>query len=400
MRFSLAPFRQFLWSTLSFFALSALVNCGGGGGGGQTAVAPPPTGPTGPVFTTVETIAGQAGVRGSADGTGDAATFNYPVGVAATGAAGATNNEVILYIAGLTENIRYQQVGYAGNPVGTAIGLGTSGTLDGGPTTALVRAPTGIGVGYNSPGYEAYVYWSEPEVVTGGSVIRKLTAYPLDGNRTAVTVAGSVTEVGTADGSGASARFNRPEGVLLNPRTGELFIADRGNYTIRRYRATASGTVDTVAGLGGSAGTTDGAGANARFYSPRSIAMDSKENLYVTDFYCIRKITPAGVVSTFAGNGGIAGYADGPAADARFDGAAGIAIDEADNIYVTEDRNHTIRKITPAGVVTTLAGIAKTPGAANGALNVATFNTPEGISYYNKQLFIADSYNQIIRRIR
>jgi hypothetical protein len=389
--------------TLAMVGLIGLLSaCGGGGGGGQTALPPPPPGPTGPVFTIVETIAGQAGVRGSIDGNGDVATFNYPTGVAATKAAGATGNEVILYIAGLTENIRYQQVGYNGNPVGTAIGTGSSGTLDGGPATALVRSPTGITIGYDSAGYDAYAYWSEPDAGLGsvGSVIRKLTHYPLDGNRTAVTVAGSATEQGSADGSGAGARFKRPRGVLLNRRTGDLFIADSANYTIRRYRATPGGSVDTVAGLAGAQGTTDGAGASAKFMDPGAIAMDSAENLYIADYSCIRKITPTGVVSTFAGKGNTLGYADGPAADARFSGVAGITIDEASNLYVTEVGNHTIRKITPDGAVTTVAGIAAVPGAASGAINVATFNRPVGISYYNKQLFIADSYNQLIRRIR
>jgi hypothetical protein len=354
------------------------------------------------VFTVVETIAGQTGQRGSTDGNSNVATFNYPYGVAATKPNGAPGNEVLLYIAGLTENIRIQQVGYAGNPVSTAIGLGASGTLDGGAATALVHAPYGITIGYDSDAYGAYAYWTEPRAGAGysGSVIRKLTAYPLNGNRTAVTVAGSPTQQGAVDGSGIASRFNMPRGVLLNRRTGDLFISDTQNFTIRRYRATAEGAIDTIAGLAGVQASVDGTGAGARFLSPSGMAMDRAENLYITDHTTIRKITPTGVVSTFAGKSDVSGHVDGPAADARFNGANGLAIDEDGNLYVSETRNHTIRKISPAGVVTTVAGIADVPGAADGALSVATFHTPTGIAYYNKQLFIADTDNQTIRRIR
>ncbi|WP_240741567.1 hypothetical protein [Deinococcus sp. KSM4-11] len=165
-------------------SLVMLTACGGGTSKPTPNPIPQPT-PT-LTFTTVDTIAGKVGVRGSQDGKGSDATFNYPVGLAATGAAGATNGEVLLYIAGLTENIRYAQVGYADNPVGTAIGIGQSGSVDGDGSTAKVRAPQGIAVGYDSPAYEAYAYWTEDD----SCVVRKLTSYPLNGNRKAVTVAG------------------------------------------------------------------------------------------------------------------------------------------------------------------------------------------------------------------
>ena len=133
-------------------------------------------------FTTVDTIAGQVGVRGRAGGKGSQATFNYPVG--------AKNGETLLYIVGLTENIRYAQVGYADNPVGTAIGKGESGSVDGDATTARVRAPQGIAVGY---GDDACAYWTEDD----SCVVRTLTRYPLDGNRKAATVAGQAYKAGS-----------------------------------------------------------------------------------------------------------------------------------------------------------------------------------------------------------
>ena len=348
---------------------------------------------TGPKFTTVETVAGQVGVRGGADGNGNLASFNYPNGVAVTKAAGSTGNEVIVYITALNESIRYAQVGYAGNPVGTAIGLGSSGSVDGPPATAQVRAPNGIAIGYDSAAYEAFAYWTEDD----SCVVRKLTDYPLNGNRKAVTVAGKAYTCGAADGVGGNARFNRPRGIVANTRTGEVFVADSSNRTIRRIYAD---TVTTVAGLAGASGSTDGAGASARFTAPTGIALDRQENLIVTDYLTIRKITPSGEVSTIAGKAGEPGSKDGTRAEARFKGLDGLAIDEVGNIYVSDLGNQTIRKITPDGTVSTVAGVIGVAGAADGGITSATFNDPHGLAYYNKQLFIADYSNQTIRRIR
>ena len=128
--------------------------------------------------------------------------------------------------------------------------------------------------------------------------------------------------------------------------------------------------------------------------------MDRQENLLIADYDTVRKITPAGVVSTLAGKAGETGHKDGSALEARFSGAVGVAVDEVGNIYVVERVNQTIRKISAEGVVSTIAGVVGVKGAADGNLGVATFNNPQGLAYYNKQLFIADTYNQTIRRIR
>ena len=212
----------YLTSILSVVAL--LHGCGGGGGGGGgggSAVSGPPA-PTGPVFTVVETIAGQAGVRGSDDGPGNLATFNYPESVAATKPRGATDDRTtLLYIAGGNEKIRVQQVGFFGNTVSTAVGIGQSGSLDGGAAIAKVRSPAGMAIGDEGPSYSQTgpAYWTEPDSCDAncgnpsGSVIRKLTDYPLSGNRGAATIAGSATQKGAADGAGISARFNRPREI-------------------------------------------------------------------------------------------------------------------------------------------------------------------------------------------
>ncbi|MFC3835396.1 MULTISPECIES: hypothetical protein [Deinococcus] len=345
------------------------------------------------MFTTVDTIAGQVGVRGSKDGPGSAATFNYPVGLAATGAAGATNGEVLLYIAGLTENIRYAQVGYAGDPVGTAIGRGESGSVDGDATTAKVRAPQGIAVGYDSPAYEAYAYWTEDD----SCVVRKLTAYPLNGNRKAVTVAGQPYACGAADGPVASAKFNRPVGIVANTRTGEVFVADTGNRTLRRIYGAA---VSTLAGVAGQSGSADGVGGAARFTAPSGLAMDRQENLYVTDYVTVRRITATGEVSTVAGTPGTTGFRNGKGSEAQFGRLSGIAVDENGTVYVADTGNHCIRRIIPDGTVSTAAGLCGVAGAADGNINAATFDEPVGLAYHGKRLYVSDSTSQTIRRIR
>ncbi len=377
--------------------LLGLGACGGGGDSGSpTATA------SGPTFTVVETIAGQAGVRGGDDGTGVLATFNYPEGLAVTRPSYPTDTDVLLYIGGLNERIRLQVIDGHGNPVYTLLGLGTSGSVDGGPSTAQVRTPSAITIGNPGNDPSPSAYWTEADG-SSTSLVRKV-----NGNSGAtvngVTVAGALGPAGSADGYGPTARFNRPKGTVYNPRTGELFVADSGNYTIRRLVFSGStSTVSTIAGLALQNGTADGAGATARFFYPRGIGLDAQDNLYVADYYCVRKITPAPAnqVTTLAGKCGMAGYVNATGDAARFDGAAGLAVDPATgDVYVSELNNQTIRKITKAGQVTTVAGIEKTTGSANGSLNVATFNAPASVAFFNNQLFIADTSNQVIRRIR
>ena len=228
-------------------------------------------------------------------------------------------------------------------------------------------------------------------------MVRALTRYPLNGNRKAVTVAGKAYTCGSADGSAANARFNRPDGIVANTRTGEIFVADTSNSTLRRIYGDS---VTTIAGAAGQQGGTDGTGAAARFTAPRGLAMDRAENLYVTDYTTVRKITPAGVVTTLAGKAGESGYKDGPALDARFNRLEGIAVDENGDVYVADSSNHVIRRIAASGAVSTVAGVQTVAGAADGSIAAATFDKPVGLAYYNKQLFVSDSNSQTIRRIR
>ncbi|MDR2208257.1 MAG: hypothetical protein LBE22_04705 [Azoarcus sp.] len=163
------------------------------------------------------------------------------------------------------------------------------------------------------------------------------------------TLAGG--ESGFADGKGGDAKFRMPEGIASDA-AGNLYVADRGNHRIRKI--TPAGEVSTLAG--GEEGFADGIGNAARFHLPEGVASDAAGNLYVADTVNnrIRKITPAGEVSTFAG--GEEGFADGVGSDARFFAPSGIAVDAAGNLYVVDRGNNRIRKITPAGEVSTLAG--------------------------------------------
>src|SRR5205085_4828650 len=162
---------------------------------------------------------------------------------------------------------------------------------------------------------------------------------------------------GFFDGTGSAARFNFPERVATDS-SGNVYVADTYNHTIRKIAP--GGAVTTLAGLAGTFGSSDGLGSAARFFYPYGLTTDTNGNIYVadTDNQAIRKITPAGSVTTLAGFVGSTGSADGTGVTARFNYPLGVAADSSGNIYVADQLNHTIRKITPAGAVTTLAGLA------------------------------------------
>ncbi len=160
-------------------------------------------------------------------------------------------------------------------------------------------------------------------------------------------------------------------------------------------------TISTFAGSAGSFGSTDGAGSAARFNAPSSVAIDSSGNVYVADTSnnVIRKVTSAGVVTTLAGTAGSNGNADGLGAAARFNGPSGIAVDSAGNLYVADTYNHTIRAISADGTVTTLAGLAGNSGTADGAGSIARFSYPAGVAVSASTVYVADTSNHTIRKI-
>jgi streptogramin lyase len=213
--------------------------------------------------------------------------------------------------------------------------------------------------------------------------------------QTVSTLAGAGVP-GSADGTGILASFNNPGGIAVDV-SGTIYVADQSNNKIRKI--TAAGVVTTFAGSG-AAVSVDGTGTAAGFNFPTGITIDAAGNLFVAEFYghTIRKITPAGAVTTFAGSG-TAGNVDGTGAAASFNNPTDIAIDIAGNLYVTDYSNHKIRKITPAGIVTTLAG-SGTSGSADGTGTAASFNLPVGLCVDpGGNVFVADYYNNLIRKI-
>jgi len=178
-----------------------------------------------------------------------------------------------------------------------------------------------------------------------------------------------------------------------------IYIADRGSNLIRKVIYPDLTTSSVLAGSG-SAGSADGFGTAASFNAPSGIETDSNGNIYVADTgnNVIRKITPAGDVSTLAGSG-VAGSNDGTGTAASFNAPSGIAIDSSGNIYVADTGNNMIRMITSTGVVSTIAGLGLT-GSANGTGTAASFNAPSGIAIDSKgNIYVADTGNNMIRMI-
>jgi sugar lactone lactonase YvrE len=210
------------------------------------------------------------------------------------------------------------------------------------------------------------------------------------------TFAGSGS-YGYLDGVGTIAQFGSPYGVCTD-NSGNVYVAESGNHRIRKI--TPTGVVTTLAGSGVS-GYNDGTGTLARFNNPQSVCADYTGNVYVADSdnNRIRKITPAGVVTTLAGSG-INGYLDGTGTIAQFNRPSGVCADSSLNVYVADPYNNRIRKITPAGLVTTLAG-SGIAGYLDGIGSAAKFNSPTGV-YTGpgvSNVFVADMSNQRIRKI-
>jgi sugar lactone lactonase YvrE len=268
---------------------------------------------------------------------------------------------------------------------------GVSGSANGTGAAAQFQFPDGIAVDGSGNVFVTDGICDHTGAI--GDTIRKVSP-----SGVVTTLAGATGVAGSADGTGAAAQFDNPWGVAVDGG-GNLYIGDTGNNTIRMV--TPAGVVTTLAGAK-AAGSTDGTGAAARFNMPLGVALDGNGNLYVADSgnNTIRKVTPAGVVTTFAGTAGKAGSADGTGAAARFNSPVGIAIDGKGNLYVADGDNCTIRKVTPAGVVTTLAGTAGTVGNADGAGAAAQFYLPSGIAVDGSgNLYIADTENYLIRMI-
>jgi sugar lactone lactonase YvrE len=228
----------------------------------------------------------------------------------------------------------------------------------------------------------------------GNSVIRKI-----DTNGWVSTFAGQIGQSGNADGPGAAAAFNGPASLACDA-AGNLYVADTGNNAIRKI--TPAGLVTTFAGASTNAGSADGLGAEAQFRSPTGVAVDPVGNVYIADYgnSVIRRATPDGLVSTVAGVAGTNGAADGPAASALFFHPVALAVDRQTNVYVADADNSTIRVLRPDGTVTTLAGTAGVNGDTNAVGAQAEFNYPQGVAVDAQGIvYVGDTGNHTIRRI-
>jgi len=317
----------------------------------------------------VTTLAGD-GTLGSVDNaTGTLATFGAPRGVAVDGAGN-------VYVAD-TSNNRIRKITAAG--VVTTLAGSTIGSVDGTGIAARFAAPYGVAVDGAGNVYVADTFNNRIRKITPAGVV--------------TTIAGSTA--GSVDGTGTAARFNFPLGVAVDG-AGNVYVADAANHRIRKIDP--AGVVTTLAGAG--SGSADGTGTSALFNNPSGVAVDGAGNVYVADNLNnrIRKITSTGAVTTLAGS--TVGLVDGTGTAARFDGPRGVAVDGAGNVYVADSDNHRIRKITAAGVVTTLAG--STVGFVDGTGTAARFDDPGGLAVDGAggNVYVADTDNHRIRHIR
>jgi sugar lactone lactonase YvrE len=286
----------------------------------------------------VSTVAGN-GNQGSLNGQGSLSSFNGPTGLVLD----ASGN---IYVADAGNN-QIRKITPSGM-VSTFAGSDSVGDADGADTAATFFGPTGIASDASGNLYVADA---------GNNLIRMITPQAL-----VTTLAGSTNE-GATNGTLLNASFNNPTGIAVGAG-GNLYVADMLNNLVREVDI-GSGMVSTFAGSDTTA-SINGMGTAAGFYFPNSIAVDPSGNLYATEYVTdlIREITPAAVVTTFAGSGA-QGQADSTGIAASFNGPSGVATDAAGNVYVADTYNNVIRKITPAGVVSTIAGSGLT-GSTNG----------------------------------
>lgn len=266
----------------------------------------------------VTTIAG-SGSPGSADGTGTAASFNFPTGVCVD----LSGN---IYVADFGNN-KIRHITPTG-VVTTYAGTGAYGSIGGLGTSATFKNPTGICTDYANNFYV---------VDYSGHNIRKISS----GGIVSVFAGSTTGTPGFVNATGNTARFTNPWGICID-QSGDLYIADGGNNRIRKINTTTA-AVTTLAGSG-TAGSANGNGVAAEFNFPTGVCADASGNIYVADDNKIRVISSSSVVTTYAGTG-MAGFVEGPAASAQFNVSQTLCLDALNNVYVADKNNHKIRKI-------------------------------------------------------
>jgi sugar lactone lactonase YvrE len=316
------------------------------------------------------------------DGTGRQASFNQPFGM-------CLDDEGSLYVAD-SANHCIRRIS-ANGVVSTFAGNGEKGTVDAPARQARFNTPSGVRSDGKGNLYVCSYEENTIRVVGPDGTVRSLLKNRGEGFR---------------DGSLAVARIRGPRGMVFDSK-GNLIFSDCWNHRIRRI--TSEGIVTTLAG-GGPTGEDakaiwrDGVGAEARFYAPCGLAIDSNGNLLVADAenHRIRRITPDGLVSTIAGNGPSSeagrAFADGPAVQNRLNTPTDLAVTKEGIVYFSDTYGNRIRKITPDGIVSTVAGTGEA-GFRDGPADKAQLNFPRGIVLKNNAILFSDFNNNVLRTI-
>ncbi len=324
----------------------------------------------------VSTIAGKAPEAGAVNGKGSEARFNVPAGI-------AYQQPSNLLFVGDYGNHAIRQVTLDGTVTLFAGQPGQVGDVDGPLLSARFNAPHSI-----VAAKDGSLFVND----SGNCTIRKLSSYGW-----VTTFAGAAPRRGAGDATGAAAKFANPYG-LVALQDGTLIVADSDNHTIRKIAP--GGAVVTLAGIAGKPGAVDSVGTMASFNGPQGLAVDKQGSLYIADTYnhTIRRLTPEGRVETIAGKAGASAFADGLRSDARFYLPTGLAVAPDGTLFVADYGNNCIRKIDIDGKVTTIAGVAGSPGEENGSALKARFNGPAGVALgTDGALLIADYVGNTIR---
>jgi sugar lactone lactonase YvrE len=320
----------------------------------------------------VTTLAGGQTAPGFVDGTGAGARFSSPAGL-------WNDSSGTVYVAD-SGNFVLRAIKVPAATVSTYAGALSIGSVDGAKSDARFSAPTGL-VADQSTAYLAD---------TGNDTIRKIVLATGE----VTTLAGAAGQSGDADGPLHSARFSGPEGLVLDPSSQMLYVADTLNRVIRRIDL-AAGTVSTPAYT--RAATFEG------FDAPTGLAL-YQGRLYATDFtddVVVVIDLKSGQVSTFAGQYGTVGTADGVGANAGFDGPVGISSDGQGNLYVADSQGLTVRKVAIAtATVSTLAGTPFALGTSDGVGALARFAEPFGVAANDRgDLFVSDTHSNTVRHV-
>jgi len=336
---------------------------------------------------------GMGAIGGFRDGPAAEAEFDRPVGM-------ATAPDGTVYIAD-SGNHRVRRLTTDGR-VETIAGSGDAGTSDGPALAATFRTPVDVAV---APDGTLYVVDAEAGQVRGiaAGVVRTVAGVDVvpcvaaaQESKGSPAPAGCPEGPGEApfrDGPGATALFNQPSAVAVDP-AGGLFVVDASNQVVRHIDD--AGTVTTYAGARGQVGYADGTAGEARFFFPVDIVVDASGNILLTEGSRVRKITPDGLVTTVAGSPqeglAAAGYADGRGLEAAFNAAAGVAMLPDGTIVVADSQNHRVRLVEADGTVSTIAGKGG-QGLATGPGDTAQFSLPVGVTALADGTVLLSDYN-------